>query len=33
MQLTIIAVCVRFAIAEMINKAILKDVYGEIKND
>jgi hypothetical protein len=25
MQPTIIAVCVRFAIAEMINKAILKD--------
>lgn len=31
MQPTIIALCVRFAIAEMINKAILKDAYGETK--
>lgn len=31
MQPTIIAVCVRFAIAEMINKTILEDAYGETK--
>lgn len=29
MQPTILAVCIRYAIADMINQAILKDAYKE----